>query len=116
MPESRYGKSLRVGVMDPGMRWETNTKFLKHGGRRYIIGPLKITRKQFERQLFEESWDPVREGVESKLCLFPDGDAEKFTLWRSCGRWEKERTIFARFNSRIEKGLKKIEANRHKIK
>jgi len=40
--------------------------------------------------------------------LPPDGDEETFILCRSCDRSEKEKAIFARFESRIEEGLKKI--------
>ena len=114
--ESRYGKSNRVWVMDRGMLSEANLQFLKDGGRRYIIGTPKSMLKQFERQLLEESWDHVREGVEVKLCESPEGDEETFILCRSRDRSEKEKAIFARFESRIEEGLKKIEASCQKKK
>lgn len=108
--ESRYGKSGRVWVMDRGMLSEANIQFLKEGGRRYIIGTPKSMLKQFERELLEESWDHVREGVEVKLCASPDGGEETFILCRSRDRLEKEKAIFARFESRIEEGLRKLEA------
>lgn len=114
--ESRYGKSQRVWVMDRGMLSEANIKFLKDGGRRYIIGTPKSMLKQFERELLEESWDHVREGVEVKLCPSPDGDEETFILCRSRDRLEKEKAIFARFESRIEEGLKKIQTSCQKKK
>jgi transposase len=114
--ESRYGKSSRVWVMDRGMLSEANIKFLKEGDRRYIIGTPKSMLKQFERQLLEESWDHVRQGVEVKLCPSPDGDAETFSLCRSRDRLEKEKAIFARFESRIEEGLNKIQAGCEKRK
>jgi len=114
--ESRYGKSNRVWVMDRGMLSEANIKFLKEGGRRYIIGTPKSMLKQFERELLEESWDHVREGVEVKLCPSPDGDEETFILCRSRDRLEKEKAIFARFESRIEEGLSKIKASCEKKK
>ena len=114
--ESRYGKSQRVWVMDRGMLSEANIKFLKDGGRRYIIGTPKSMLKQFERELLEESWDHVREGVEVKLCPSPDGDEETFILCRSRDRLEKEKAIFARFESRIEEGLKKIQTSFQKKK
>ena len=50
----------------------------------------------------------MREGVEVKLCSSPEGDTETFILCRSRDRLEKEKAIFARFESRIEEGLKKI--------
>jgi transposase len=114
--ESRYGKLNRVWVMDRGMLSEANIKFLKDGGRRYIIGTPKSMLKQFERELLEESWDIVREGVEVKLCPSPDGDEETFILCRSRDRLEKEKAIFARFESRIEEGLNKIQASCRKKK
>lgn len=114
--ESRYGKSGRVWVMDRGMLSEANIRFLKEGGRRYIIGTPKSMLKQFERELLEESWDHVREDVEVKLCRSPDGDEETFILCRSRDRLEKEKAIFARFESRIEEGLHKIQASCHKRK
>jgi transposase len=114
--ESRYGKSSRVWVMDRGMLSKANMKFLKDGGRRYIIGTPKSMLKQFERQLLEESWDQVREGVEVKLCPSPDGDEETFILCRSRDRLAKEKAIFARFETRIEEGLNKIQASCEKKK
>jgi transposase len=114
--ESRYGKSGRVWVMDRGMLSEANIKFLKKDGRRYIIGTPKSMLKQFERELVEESWDQVREGVEVKLCASPEGDEETFILCRSRDRLEKEKAIFARFESRIEEGLEKIQASCQKRK
>ncbi len=114
--ESRYGKSNRVWVMDRGMLSEANLKFLKDGGRRYIIGTPKSMLKQFERQLLDESWEHVREGVEVKLCTSPNGEDETFILCRSRDRLEKEKAIFARFESRIEEGLNKLEASCEKKK
>jgi transposase len=114
--ESRYGKSQRVWVMDRGMLSEANLKFLKEGDRRYIIGTPKSMLKQFERQLIEESWDHVREDVEVKFCRSPDGGEETFILCRSRDRLEKEKAIFARFESRIEEGLNKIQAGCEKRK
>lgn len=113
--ESRYGKSQRVWVMDRGMLSAANIKFLQDG-RRYIIGTPKSMLKKFERELLEDSWDHVREGVEVKLCASPDGDDETFILCRSRDRWEKEKAIFARFESRIEEGLRKIQASCQKRK
>ena len=114
--ESRYGKSNRVWAMDRGMLSKGNIKFLKSGGRRYIIGTPKSMLKQFESQLLEESWDQVREGVEVKLCPSPEGDEETFILCRSRDRLQKEKAIFARFEKRMEDGLNKIQASCEKRK
>jgi transposase len=114
--ELRYGKSSRVWVMDRGLLSAANIKFLKDGDRRYIIGTPKSMLKQFERQSLEESWDHVRQGVEVKLCPSPDGDEETFLLCRSRNRLEKEKAILARFESRIEEGLNKLQASCQKRK
>ena len=114
--ESRCGESNRVWVIDRGMLSEANIKFLKEGVRRYIIGTPQSMLKQFERQLLEESWDHVRDGVEVKLCPSPDGGEETFILCRSRDRLEKEKAIFARFELRSEEGLNKIQASCEKQK
>ena len=95
---------------------KANIEFLRDGDRRYIIGTPKSMLKQFEQELLEEPWDHVREGVEVKLCASPDGDKETFILCRSRDRLEKETAIFARFESRIEEGLKKIQTSCQKKK
>ena len=114
--EARYGKSNRVWVMDRGMLSKKNIRFLQDGGRRYILGTPKSMLKKFERELLDESWEHVRQGVEVKLCPSPDGDEETFILCRSRDRLEKEKAIFARFESRMEEGLKKIAASCEKKK
>jgi transposase len=114
--ESRYGKANRVWAMDRGMLSKANLKFLQEGGRRYVIGTPKSMLKQFERELLDESWDHVREGVEVKLCESPEGKKETFILCRSRDRLAKEKAIFARFEARIEEGLNKIQASCQKKK
>ncbi|RMF66610.1 MAG: IS1634 family transposase [Calditrichaeota bacterium] len=114
--EGRYGKSNRIWVMDRGMLSQKNIRFLQQSGRRYIIGTPKSMLKQFEDQLLQEGWEQVREGVEVKVCPSPEGDEEVFILCRSQDRLEKEKAIFARFEARIEEGLKKIQASCQKRK
>ena len=109
--EARYGKSNRVWVMDRGMLSQANIRFLQDGGWRYIIGTPKSMLKKFERELLDKSWEHVRQGVEVKLCPSPEGDGETFILCRSRDRLEKEKAIFARFESRMEEGLKIIAAS-----
>jgi transposase len=107
--ESRYGKADRIWVMDRGMVSEANVKFLKDGGRRYILGTAKSQLRKFEREIAEGDWRTIREGIEVKLCAAPDGD-EVFILCRSRDRREKEKAMHERFEKRIEEGLEKIEA------
>jgi transposase len=108
--EARYGKSNRIWVMDRGMISEENIEFLREGGRRYIVGTPKGMLKKFERQLLDEDWHSIRDGLEVKLCTSPDGEAETFILCRSRDRREKEKAMHERFEKRIEEGLSKMQA------
>ena len=108
--ETRYGKSNRIWVMDRGMVSEENMEFLRDGKRRYIVGTPKSMLKKFERELLEEDWHTIRDGLEVKLCASPDGDSETFILCRSRDRREKEKAMHARFAKRIEERLISLEA------
>jgi len=105
--EAQYGSASRIWVMDRGMISEDNLKYLRAGGRRYIVGTPKSELKRFERELLMDDWEQVREGLEVKLCPSPDGK-ESFILCRSRARAIKEKQIHERFEKRIEKGLTKL--------
>jgi transposase len=113
--ERQYGKSGRIWVMDRGMTSEDNLEFLQAQGRRYIIGTPKSQMKQFEQESLEQDWERIREGLEVKACLSPDGE-ETFILCRSAARGEKEKAIHERFEKRIEAGLEKIAESCRKRK
>lgn len=131
--EERYGKSDRVWVMDRGMVSEANLKFLREGGRRYIVGTPKSLLKKFEQQLLKEDWHKIREGLEVKFCVVPhdadDGEdsedrkpangaaetsttdtPETFILCRSQDRWQKEDAILRRFEQKVADRLKSMAA------
>jgi len=108
--EARYGRADRIWVADRGMVSEANMAFLRGGGRRYIVGTPKGMLKRFERELLQEDFSSIREGLEVKLCPSPDGK-ETFILCRSADRREKEKAMHARFEQRIEGGLKQIAAS-----
>jgi transposase len=107
--ERRYGRADRIWVVDRGMVSEKNLAFLREGKRRYLVGTPKSRLKKFEQQLLSPGWHEVRAGLEVKLCPTPDG-SETFVLCRSGDRREKEKAMHARFEERIEEGLKRIEA------
>lgn len=133
--ETRYGTSDRVWVMDRGMVSEANLKFLREGGRRYIVGTPKSMLKKFEQQLLAEDWHMIRDGLEVKLCTVPreedpDEDSvgeagsstvpadtsETFILCRSRDRSQKEEAIVKRFEEKIETRLKSMAARCEKQK
>jgi len=106
--ERLHGRAARIWVLDRGMVSEENVAFLKQGGRRYIVGTPKSMLKRYERELLTQDWRMVHEGLEVRLCPAPDS-AEVFILCRSAERRQKEQAIHARFEKRIEEGLRKLE-------
>ena len=108
--EAKYGGADRIWVMDRGMTSEDNLAFLKERGRRYILGTPKSRLRRLERQLLDEGWETIREGLEVKLCAGPDR-SETFILCRSAQRRAKEPAMHERFARRIAAGSG--EDNRH---
>ncbi len=106
--EARYGMAQRIWVMDRGMTSEDNLEWLRGGGRRYLVGTPKSELRKWAPQIAEaRDWHTVREGVEAKSCVGPNGQ-ETFVLIRSVERREKERAMHARFCRRIEGGLTRL--------
>jgi len=105
--ESKYGSAERIWVMDRGMASEENVEFLRERGQRYILGTPKGQLRRFERELVDDGWESIREGLEVKLCPCPGGE-ETLILCRSTDRREKERAMHDRFEKRIEAGLEKM--------
>jgi transposase len=106
--EARYGLAQRVWVMDRGMTSEDNLEWLRETGRRYLVGTPKSELRKWAGALADaRDWQAVREGIEAKQCVGPDG-VETFVLIRSVERREKERAMHERFARRIEDGLRRL--------
>jgi transposase len=103
--EQKYGKADRIWCSDRGMTSKENIEFLKQEGRKFIIGTAKAELKKFERELLDENWNAVREGLEVKLC---PREGDMFVLCRSKDRREKEKAMHERFVVKMEKELEKI--------
>jgi len=114
--EAMYGRSNRVWVMDRGMVSKANHALLQSSGRRYIIGTPKSMLKKFEQHLLDKHWDQVHEGLEVKCCASPEGTDEMFILCRSTQRKEKEHAMHDLFRTRIEDGLKTLQARCEKTR
>lgn len=114
--EKRYGRANRIWCGDRGMMSKANIEFMESGNRRYIIGASKGTLRKFERQLLEEDWRMIREGLEVKMCPSPDGGKEMYILCRSRDRREKEKAMHERFEHRIDEALEKVRASCEKRK
>lgn len=108
--EGLYGRASRIWVMDRGMAGEDNVKFLREGGRRYIVGTAKNSLRKFERELRAEDWRLVHPGLEVRITPAPGGE-EVFILCRSAERRAKEQAMHERFEKRIEEGLGKIHVS-----
>lgn len=113
--EGLYGRASRIWVIDRGMGGEDNVRFLREGGRRYIVGTAKNSLRNFERELLAEDWRLVHPGLEVRITPAPSGE-EVFILCRSAERRAKEQTMHERFEQRIEEGLAKIQASCQKKK
>jgi hypothetical protein len=106
--ETRYGAAQRIWVMDRGMTSAKNLAWLRQTGRRYLVGTPKSELHHWDRQLADtRDWQAVRDGIEAKQCLGPDG-TETFLLVRSRERREKEQAIHARFSRRIDEGVARL--------
>src|SRR5713101_3710643 len=106
--EARYGLAQRIWVMDRGMTSEDNLEWLRETGRRYLVGTPKSELKTWAGALAEpRDWRVVRDGIEAKQCVCPDG-VETFVLIRSVERREKERAMHERFAHRIEDRLGRL--------
>src|SRR5437667_607230 len=106
--EARYGLAQRIWVMDRGMTSEDNLEWLRETGRRYLVGTPKSELKKWAGPLADaRDWQTVRDGLEAKRCVRPDG-VEPFVLIRSVERREKERAMHERFARRIEDRLTRL--------
>jgi transposase len=114
--EARYGKAERIWCGDRGMMSKDNIEFMESENRRYIIGASKGSLKKFERELLEDDWRAIRDGLEVKLCPSPDGGQETYILCRSQDRREKEKAMHERFEKRIDEALEKVQASCRKRK
>ena len=114
--EKRYGRANRIWCGDRGMMSQTNMDFMESDNRRYIIGASKGTLKKFERQLLDEDWRMIREGLEVKICPSPEGGKETYILCRSRDRREKEKAMHERFERRIDEALEKVRVSCEKRK
>ncbi len=106
--EARYGLAQRIWVMDRGMTSADNLEWLRQTGRRYLVGTPKSELRKWAAALADaRDWHTVRDGVEAKQAVGPDG-VETFVLIRSGERREKERAMHERFARRIEDRLTRL--------
>lgn len=108
--EARHGTLGRVWIADRGMASAGNLAWLRHTGRRYIIGAPKSELKKFALALAApDDWHTVHAGVEVKLTRHPETE-ETVILCRSADRRSKEQAMHDRFSRRIEVALERLAA------
>jgi transposase len=108
--EARHGVVGRVWIADRGMASAENLAWLRHTGRRYIIGAPKVQLRQFAAELAEPSgWRAIRDGIEVKLARWPQS-GETAILCRSADRRSKEQAMHDKFSRRIEAALARLAA------
>jgi transposase len=112
----KYGHERRVWVMDRGMVSEENLEQLRAWNASYLVGTPKSMLKHFERELLDEEWTALPNGVEVKLCQAPDGSPETFVLCRAEGRMEKDRAIRRRQVERMQAALDKLQLSATRAK
>jgi transposase len=109
--ERKHDTLNRIWVMDRGMVSESNLEYLRgREGGQYIVGTPKAQLRQYEKQLLDESWEQVREGIEVRLVPGPQAD-ETYLLARSADRREKEHAMHEKFVERLEAGLRRLQAS-----
>jgi transposase len=108
--EALYGKASRIWVFDRGVASEKNLELLRCSGGLYLVGTPRTLLRKVEKELLEENWTQVREGIEVKRVAAPDGSRDTFILCRSSDRQTKEAAIHDRFEGQMEERLGRIEA------
>src|SRR6201998_4738695 len=106
--EARHGVVGRVWISDRGMSSAAHLAWLRHTGRRYIIGAPKSELRKFATELAAPAgWREIREGIEVKLACCSQ-TAETVILCRSAERRSKERAMHEKFSRRIAAALGRL--------
>ena len=105
--EELHGKAQRVWVMDRGIPTEEVLAEMRASDPpvHYLVGTPKGRLSQYEKELLEQPWQAVREGVQVKL-LAEEG--ELYVLAESKDRVNKERAMRRRQLKGLWARLKKL--------
>jgi hypothetical protein len=115
--EKLYGKAERVWVMDRGIPTEEVLAQMRASDPpvHYLVGTPKGRLSRYEKELLEQPWQAVREGMQVKL-LSQEGDL--YVLAESKDRVNKERAMRQRQLKGLVKRLKELagmELNRDQL-
>ena len=105
--ETLYGKAERVWIMDRGIPTEEVLAEMRASDPpvHYLVGTPKGRLSRYEKELLEQPWQTVREGVQVKL-LSQEG--ELYVLAESKDRVNKERAMRQRQLKGLVKRLQEL--------
>jgi hypothetical protein len=104
--ESLYGKARRVWVMDRGVPTHETLQQMRDEGVAYLVGTPKRLLSKLEKDLIDQSWERVHDGVQVKLL---EQDSELYILARSADRQKKEQAIRRRILKSLVRGLNRLK-------
>ena len=106
--QDQYGKARRVWIMDRGIPTEESLAEMRASDPpvHYLVGTPKGRLGELEKDLAQQPWSAVREGVDVKL--LPRGK-ELYVLARSESRVCKERAMRCRQLKKLWKRLKELQ-------
>jgi hypothetical protein len=101
-----YGKARRVWVLDRGVPTEAVLEQMRRDGVAYLVGTPRRQLRKLEKDLVEQPWEAVHEGVQVKLL---EQDREVYVLARSAARRQKEAAIRRRRLKKLVHGLNRLK-------
>jgi transposase len=106
--ETLYGKAQRVWVMDRGIPTEEVLAEMRASDPPicYLVGTPRGRLSRYEKQLLDQPWKTVREGVQVKLLT---QDKELYVLAQSQDRVKKERAMRRRQLKGLFKRLRELQ-------
>jgi transposase len=106
--QDQYGKARRVWIMDRGIPTEETLAKMRASDPpvHYLVGTPKGRLGELEKDLAQQPWSAVREGVDVKLL---PRDKELYVLARSESRVCKERAMRRRQLKKLWKRLKELQ-------
>jgi hypothetical protein len=106
--EEQYGKAQRIWIMDRGIPTQKDLQAMQQSQPpvHYLVGTPKGSLRKYEKELAEQPWQKIREGVEVKLL---PKDKELYVLAQSRDRRKKEQAMRRKQLKWLWKRLKEIQ-------
>jgi transposase len=113
--QSMYGQARRVWIMDRGIPTEATLQQMREDQVAYLVGTPKALLDKLEKQLTDQPWEQVHEGMKVKLL---EQDGELYIQAASDARRKKENAMRRRRLKKLVHGLNRLKrrVGRMKIK